>query len=71
MVGEAGGEAEVGEGRLWFKHLFAGRANAEAMDVFADTFADAAAKDAGEMDRMNAGFAREFVESEAAAMFGF
>lgn len=70
LVGEAGLEAEVGEGRLRGEHAFAGGANAQAMDVFAEAFPDATAENAREMNGMDAGFASEFVEGEAAAMLG-
>lgn len=71
MVSEAGLKAYVGERRLGGEHAFASRADAEAMDVFAEAFADTAAEDAGEMHGMDAGFAGEFIEAEAAAMLGF
>lgn len=70
LVGEASLEADIGEGRVRGEHAFASRADAEAMDVFAEAFTDTPAKDAGEVHRMDAGFAGEFIEREPAAMLG-
>ncbi len=70
LVGEAGGEADFSERGVRREHAFASRANAQPMDVVGDTFAHTAAKDAGEVDRMDTGFASQFVEGEAATMLG-
>jgi len=68
LIGEAGAAAELGERNVRGEQAFASGANAEAMNVLADAFANAAAKNAREMDGMDAGFAGEFVEPETAAM---
>src|SRR5262252_665535 len=70
LIGEASGVADLGKRGVAIEHAFASGADAQAMDVLADAFADAAAKDAGEMNGMDAGLAGEFVEREAAAVLG-
>ena len=62
MIGEAGREAEFGERNVRSEEAFAGGADAQAMDMLADAFANAAEKDAREMHGMDAGFAGELVE---------
>jgi len=68
LIGEAGAATELGERNVRSEHAFASGADAEAMDMLANAFANAAAKHAREMDGMDAGFAGKFVEPEAAAM---
>ena len=68
LVGETGAKADFGERSVRCEHAFAGRADAQAMDVFADAFADAAAEYARKMDRMDTRFFGEFVEGEALAV---
>ena len=70
MVGEARGKADVSERGFGREHLFASGADAEAVNIVADAFFGAAAKNAGEMDGMDASFAGELVEGEAAAVLG-
>ena len=71
LIGEAGRKAEVRERGFGREHLLASGADSKPVDVLADAFANAAAEDTRKMNRMNAGFAGEFVESEPAAVFGF
>ena len=70
MVGEAGDEAELAERNVQGEQALASRADAQAMDVLANALANAAAKDAREMDGMHAGFERKFIERDAAAVLG-
>src|SRR5690349_13381836 len=57
LIGEAGAKAELGERNVRGKQAFASGADAQAMDMLAYAFANAAAKHAREMDGMDAGFA--------------
>ncbi len=68
LIRKAGAEAKLGEGSLGGEHSFASGADAEAMDVLADAFANAAAKNAGKVDGMDASLVSKFVEGEAAAV---
>src|SRR5215467_6270735 len=70
LIREAGRKTDLGKRSMRGEHAFAGRADAEPMDVFADAFPDTAAKDTGEMDGMDLGFASEFGEGEPPAMLG-
>ena len=70
MIGEAGAKADFSERSARHEHALARCADAEAMHVLADAFTDAAAKHPREVDGMDAGFAREFVEGKATAVFG-
>ena len=70
LVREAGAEAEFGERNVRIEQAFAGSADAQAMNMLADPFANAAAKHARKMHGMDAGFTGESVEHNAAAMVG-
>ena len=68
MIGEADGEAELSKRSVRSEHAFASGADAEAMHILADAFADGAPEDAREIDGMDAGFEGEFVEGKATAV---
>lgn len=68
LVGEPGCKADFRKRGARIEQAFASGADAEAMDMVANAFANRAAKDAREVHGMDAGFARELVEREAAAM---
>jgi len=70
LIGKAGAKADFGERSARHEHALARCADAETMNEFADAFTDAAAEDAGEMDGVDTGFARELVEDKATAMVG-
>lgn len=70
LIGEAGCIADFCQRRVRIEQAFASGADAEAMDMVANTFTDAAAKNAREVYGMDAGFACQLVEGEPAAMFG-
>lgn len=70
LIGETGGEADVGQGSFRREHLFASGTDAEAMNVVADTFAEGAAENTREVDGMDAGFASQLIKSKAAGMLG-
>ena len=70
LVGEAGRKADFRKRGVRIEHAFASAADAEAMDMVADAFTNAAVKNAREVHGMDAGFACKLVEGEPAAMFG-
>src|SRR5262249_44060088 len=70
LIGEASAKTDFGERSVRREHALARCADAQAMDVLADAFADATAKNAGDVDRMDTGFTGEFIQSEPTAMLG-
>lgn len=69
LIGEAGSTADFRKRGGRIEHAFASGADAKAMNMFANAFTHAAAKNAREVHRVDSSFACELVEGEPAAVF--
>jgi hypothetical protein len=65
LIGKTGGQSDFGDWNIGQKHWFACSANAQAMPVPSNTFASESAKNAGNVNGMDANVATQLLESQA------